>query len=177
MASASAGNIDYKNAKSIYEFTAKDIDGKEVSMDKYKGQVVIIVNVACKWGNTPKSYTQLQALFEKYESDGLRIACFPCNQFGGQEPWPEAEIKKWVDENFHVKFDMYSKIEVNGSDAHPLWKYLKHKQGGTLIDMIKWNFTKFLIDRDGQPIKRFAPLDHPFDWEDTLAKTLGVPKK
>jgi len=177
MASASAGKDDYKRAASIYEFKAKDIDGNEVSMDKYKGQVVIIVNVACKWGNTPKSYTQLQALFEKYESDGLRIACFPCNQFGSQEPWEEPEIKKFVDENFHVKFDMYSKIEVNGSDAHPLFKYLKYKQGGTLGDFIKWNFTKFLVDRHGQPIKRYAPLDAPFDFEDTIAKTLGVPKK
>jgi len=176
MASASAGK-DFKHASSIYEFSAKDIDGNEVSMDKYKGQVVIIVNVACKWGNTPKSYTQLQALYEKYESDGLRIACFPCNQFGSQEPWSEPEIKKFVDENFHVTMDMYSKIEVNGSDAHPLFKYLKYKQGGTLGDFIKWNFTKFLIDRNGQPIKRYAPLDAPFDFEDTIVKTLGVAKK
>jgi len=175
MASASVDNP--KKAGSIYEFGAKDIDGNEVSLEKYKGLVVIIVNVACKWGNTPKSYTQLQALYEKYESDGLRIACFPCNQFGSQEPWLEPEIKAFVTENFHVTFDMYSKIDVNGDKTHPLFKYLKHKQGGTLGDFVKWNFTKFLIDRQGQPIKRYAPLDAPFDWEDVIAKTLGVPKK
>lgn len=119
----------------------------------------------------------MQALYEKYESDGLRIACFPCNQFGGQEPWSEPEIKKFVTDNHHVTFDMFSKIDVNGDNAHPLWKYLKHKKGGTLGDFIKWNFTKFLIGRDGQPIKRYAPLDAPFDFEGDIAKALGVPKK
>jgi len=119
----------------------------------------------------------LQQLYAKYESDGLQIAAFPCNQFASQEPWAEPEIKKWVDENFHVTFDMYAKINVNGDDAHPLWKYLKKKQGGMLVDAIKWNFSKFLIDRDGQPIKRFGPNEEPNAMEGDLVKALGVAKK
>jgi len=158
-----ASSTDWKNAKSIYEFTAKDIDGNVVSMDKYKGFVTIVVNVACKWGNTEKNYTQLQAIYEKYEKDGLRIAAFPCNQFASQEPWTEPEIKKWVADKFHATFDLYSKINVNGDDAHPLWKYLKNKQGGTLGDFIKWNFSKFLIDRNGQPVQRYSPRTDPND--------------
>ncbi|VDP99875.1 unnamed protein product [Trichobilharzia regenti] len=92
---------------------------------------------------------------------GLRILAFPCNQFGGQEPWPEAEIKKFVTENYGVQFDMFAKINVNGSDAHPLYKFLKHRLGGTLISAIKWNFSKFLVDREGQPVKRYSPTTAP----------------
>jgi len=119
----------------------------------------------------------LQALFEKYQADGLRVACFPSNQFGGQEPWPEPEIKKFVVDTFHVTFDMYSKIDVNGEGAHALFKYLKSKQGGTLGNFIKWNFSKFLIDRDGQPIQRYSPLTAPVGFEDDIVKALGVEKK
>jgi len=117
----------------------------------------------------------LQVLYEKYQADGLRIACFPSNQFGGQEPWSEPEIKKFVVDTFHVTFDMYSKIEVNGDGAHPLFKYLKMKQRGTFGDSIKWNFSKFLIDRRGQPIQRYSPLT--LDFEDDIVKALGVQKK
>jgi len=102
-------------------------------------------------------------MYEKYEQDGLKIAAFPCNQFGGQEPWPEPEIKQWVANKFHATFDMFGKVNVNGDGADPLWKYLKHKQGGTLVDMIKWNFSKFLIDRHGQPVKRYGPNVEPND--------------
>uniref|UniRef100_T1IH16 Glutathione peroxidase n=1 Tax=Strigamia maritima TaxID=126957 RepID=T1IH16_STRMM len=110
---------------------------------------------------TKKQYPQLQDLYEKYgESKGLRILAFPCNQFGNQEPWPEAEIKEFL-KQFNVSFDLFSKIKVNGDEAHPLFKYLKHKQGGTLGDFIKWNFTKFLIDKQGQPVKRYAPTVEP----------------
>jgi len=168
---------NWKNAASIYDFHAKDIDGKDLTLDKYKGEVVIIVNVACQCGFTQKSYTQLQALYEKYQTDGLRIACFPSNEFGGQEPLPEPEIKKYVEETFHVTFDMYSKINVNGDGAHPLFKYLKSKQHGTLGDWIKWNFSKFLIDRQGQPISRYSPMQAPNDFEDDIVKALGVQKK
>jgi len=112
-------------------------------------------------------------MFVKYQQQGLRIAAFPCNQFGGQEPWPEAEIKAWVQEKFGATFDMYAKIDVNGSGAHPLWKYLKEKQGGTLGDFIKWNFSKFLIDRNGVPVHRYGPNVMPQEIEPDMVKLLG----
>lgn len=110
---------------------------------------------------TAKNYTQLAKLHVKYaESKGLRILLFPCNQFGGQEPWPEPKIKEFV-HGYSDGFELFSKIEVNGNNALPLFKYLKHKQGGTLGDFIKWNFTKFLIDKEGIPVKRYAPNVDP----------------
>ncbi|CAC5414520.1 GPX4 [Mytilus coruscus] len=142
----------WKKASSIYEFSAKDIDGNEVSLEKYKGHV-------------------LQALHAKYaESKGLRILGFPCNQFGSQEPGTEAEIKSFVTDKFGVQFDMFSKINVNGNDGHPLFKYLKHKQGGTLGDFIKWNFTKFLVNKEGIPVKRYAPNTEPNSIEKDFEK-------
>jgi len=150
---------------SIYDFTAKDIDGNEVSLDKYKGHVCIVVNVASKWGKTAVNYQQLVALQQKYaEAEGLRILAFPCNQFGSQEPGTDAEIKEFAANKgveFNKGFDFYSKIDVNGSNAHPLWDYMKKKQGGTLTNAIKWNFTKFVIDKEGQPVARFSPMDDP----------------
>lgn len=104
----------------------------------------------------------MQALYDELaDSKGLRILAFPCNQFGGQEPWPNEEVKKYVVDNFGVKFDMFAKIDVNGDNADPLWKYLKTKQGGTLGNFIKWNFTKFLVNKDGQPVARYAPNVEP----------------
>lgn len=174
MASAQgAGNVDYKKATSIYDFTAVDIDGNQVSLDKYKGHVCIIVNVASKWGKTHVNYTQLVDLHEKYgASKGLKILGFPCNQFGSQEPGTEAEIKKFAD-GYNVKFDMFSKIDVNGDDAHPLWKYLKKQQGGFMGDFIKWNFTKFIVDKNGIPVARHATTTDPIDMEKDLLKYLN----
>lgn len=161
----------WKHAESIYEFSAVDIDGNEVSLEKYRGHVCLILNVACKWGFTAKNYQQLQAMYDELaDSKGLRILAFPCNQFGGQEPWSNEEIKKYVVENFGVKFDMFAKIDVNGDKAHPLFKYLKSKQGGTLGDFIKWNFSKFLIDKNGQPVARYAPNVEPFTIKKDLDK-------
>jgi len=111
-------------------------------------------------------------MYSKYESQGLRIAAFPCNQFGGQEPWEEPEIKKWVHEQFGVTFDMYAKINVNGDNTHPLWKWLKEKQGGTLGSFIKWNFSKFLIDRKGVPVQRYGPNVMPDDIVPDMVKLL-----
>lgn len=112
---------------------------------------------------TAKNYQQLQALYDELaESKGLRILAFPCNQFGGQEPGTNKEIKKFATENYGVKFDLFSKIEVNGSGADPLWNYLKMKKGGTLGDFIKWNFSKFLINKEGIPVERYAPTVEPF---------------
>ncbi|GBN24159.1 Phospholipid hydroperoxide glutathione peroxidase [Araneus ventricosus] len=146
------GNADWKSAKSIYDFSAIDIDGNEVSLEKYRGHVALI------------------GLHEKYaESQGLRILGFPCNQFGGQEPGSESEIKEFI-KQYNAQFDMFSKIDVNGNKAHPLWSYLKKKQGGTLGNFIKWNFTKFLIDKNGQPVKRYAPNVEPNAIEPDLLK-------
>lgn len=145
---------------SFYDFSAVDIDGNDVSMEKYKDRVCIVVNVASKWGKTDVNYTELVQLHEKYEPQGLSILAFPCNQFGGQEPGTEAEIKKFA-EGYGVKFDMFSKIKVNGNDTHPLWNFLKNKQGGMLGNFIKWNFTKFLVDRSGNPVSRYSPQTNP----------------
>lgn len=155
----------WKKAQSIYEFSAKDIDGNEVSLEKYRGHVCLVVNVATKWGLTDKNYKQLTALHnELAASKGLRILAFPCNQFGNQEPGTNEEIKKFATETYGAQFDMFAKIDVNGDNAHPLWKYMKYKQGGFLFfDSIKWNFSKFLVDKNGQVVKRYAPTVEPFD--------------
>ncbi|KAJ8926535.1 hypothetical protein NQ314_021089 [Rhamnusium bicolor] len=160
----------YKEAKSIYEFTANDIQGNPVSLEKYKGHVAIIVNVASQCGFTKNNYAELVEIFDKYsETKGLRILAFPCNQFGGQEPGTNADICQFM-QSKSVKFDMFEKVNVNGNDAHPLWKYLKHKQGGILGDFIKWNFTKFIIDKNGQPVERHGPNTNPKDLVKSLEK-------
>ncbi|XP_060526837.1 uncharacterized protein LOC132702302 [Cylas formicarius] len=162
--------VNYQDAKSVYEFTAKDIRGNDVSLEKYKGHVLIIVNVASNCGLTEKNYAQLNELYEKYaDTKGLRILAFPCNQFAGQEPGTDAEILEFANKK-NVKFDMFSKINVNGDDAHPLWKYLKHKQGGTLVDAIKWNFTKFIVDKNGQVVERHGPNTDPLELIPSLEK-------
>uniref|UniRef100_A0A914UIQ3 Glutathione peroxidase n=2 Tax=Plectus sambesii TaxID=2011161 RepID=A0A914UIQ3_9BILA len=159
--------------KTIYQFHAKDIDGNDVSMDKYKDKAVIIVNVASECGLTNKNYTQLKPILDKYKERGLAIAAFPCNQFGGQEPSCEIDIKDFVNKKYQFEPDLYAKIDVNGKDAHPLFEFLKKEKGGTLGDFIKWNFTKFLVDKEGHVIKRYAPTTDPKDMEKDLEKLLG----
>jgi len=167
---AASNPVNWKEAKSIYDFSAKTIDGAEVSLEKYRGHVCIIVNVASECGYAKNHYEELGELFKEYsETKGLRILGFPCNQFGGQEPGDSATICSFVSTR-NVKFDMYEKVHVNGDDAHPLWKYLKHKQGGTLGDFIKWNFTKFVIDKNGQPVARYGPNTSPKELVSTLDK-------
>uniref|UniRef100_A0AC34F265 Glutathione peroxidase n=1 Tax=Panagrolaimus sp. ES5 TaxID=591445 RepID=A0AC34F265_9BILA len=146
---------------SIYDFTVKDADGKDVSLEKYKGKVLLVINVASQCGFTNSNYTQMKELLDKYHDKGLEVAAFPCNQFGGQEPACEIDIKKFVNEKFSFEPDLYAKINVNGANADPLYQFLKKEQGGTLIDAIKWNFTKFLVDRQGKVVKRFAPTTEP----------------
>ncbi|KAI9564102.1 hypothetical protein GHT06_007840 [Daphnia sinensis] len=161
-----SGNANYKQAQSIYDFTAVDIDGNTVSLDRYRGNVCIIVNVA------------ILLISVEFVFKGLKILGFPCNQvignffFGSQEPGTNSEIKTFA-ANYNVKFDMFAKIDVNGDSAHPLWKYLKKKQGGTLTDGIKWNFTKFIVDKNGQPVARHATTTDPFDMEKDLLKYLN----
>jgi len=172
---SASGNDSWKTASSIYDFAVKDIDGNDVSLEKYKGHVCIIVNVASKWGVTTQNYQQLQALHDEFaESGGLRILAFPCNQFGSQEPGTNAEIKEFVLTKYGVKFDLFSKIEVNGNSASPLWKYLKMKQGGTLGDFIKWNFTKFVIDKNGQPVQRYSTKTSPSAMKPDIEKYLKL---
>jgi len=161
-----------KKDPSIYDFTALDIDGQQVSMEKYRGHTCIIVNVASKWGKTHVSYTQLVQLYEKYaDYKGLKILGFPCNQFGYQEPGSNEEIKHFV-AGYNVKFDMFAKVDVNGKNSHPLWNFLKDQQRGTLGNFIKWNFTKFIVDKQGKPVARFAATTDPIDMEQELLKYL-----
>ena len=146
---------------SFYDFTARLADGSEVSMADYRGKVVLAVNVASKCGFTPQ-YTGLEALHRTYADKGLVVLGFPCNQFGEQEPGTEQEISAFCRVNYDVTFPIFSKVEVNGRAAHPLYKWLKRKAPGLLrVQLVPWNFTKFLIDRNGEKVKRFAPNTEP----------------
>lgn len=156
----------------FYSYKATTLDEKEVSMDTYKGKVLLVVNVASKCGFTPQ-YKGLEALWDKYKDKGLVILGFPCNQFGGQEPGSGEEIKKFCELNYGVSFPLFKKIEVNGKNTHPLYRYLKKAQKGALgTEAIKWNFTKFLIDRSGKPVRRFASTKKPEDLEADIKKLL-----
>jgi len=156
----------------FYDFKATSLQGKEVSMGSYKGKVVLIVNTASKCGFTPQ-YEGLEKLYKDYKDKGLVILGFPCNQFGKQEPGTEKEISEGCLINYGVSFPMFSKIDVNGSNAHPLYKYLKNELKGTLTNGIKWNFTKFLLDKNGNPVKRFAPVTEPDKLRDDIEKLLA----
>ena len=146
---------------SVYEYSAKTIDGTEQSLAAFRGHPLLIVNVASKCGFTPQ-YSGLEALYRKYHERGLIVLGFPCDQFGHQEPGDEAEIKRFCSLNYQVTFPMFAKIKVNGTEAHPLYRYLKQTLPGVLgLEAIKWNFTKFLTDRKGEPRKRYAPSDAP----------------
>jgi glutathione peroxidase len=144
----------------FYQFTARSLQGKEISMDTYKGKVILVVNTASKCGFTPQ-YEGLENLYRKYKEQGLIVLGFPCNQFGNQEPGTEEEIAEGCLINYGVSFPMFSKIEVNGENALPIYKYLKDKLPGFLGKKIKWNFEKFLIDSDGIPVKRFPSTTVP----------------
>jgi len=145
----------------IYDFSAPTIDGIDLPPSKYRGSALLIVNVASKCGFTPQ-YAGLQALYKKYHHRGFEVLGFPCDQFGHQEPGDEAGIKEFCSLTYGVSFPMFGKIKVNGADADPLYTYLKAARPGVLgLEAIKWNFTKFLVGKDGVPIKRYAPADKP----------------
>jgi len=144
-----AKNEEWRQAANIYEFTVKDIDNQEVKLEKYKGKVLLIVNVASKCGFTKNNYKELNELYSKYRDQGLSILGFPCNQFGFQEPGCDVDIKEFMKKN-NVQWDMFAKIDVNGNDAIPLYQWLKTKAGGTITDAIKWNFTKFSGQQGGR---------------------------
>jgi glutathione peroxidase len=157
---------------SVYDFTAKNLAGQDVSLSDFRGQVLLIVNTASKCGFTPQ-YAGLEELYEKLHPEGLTILGFPCNQFGAQEPGSESEIGAFCQKNYGVSFPMFAKIDVNGADAHPLYQYLKKDRKGLLgTEAIKWNFTKFLIGRDGEPVARYAPQTKPEDLEAPVRKLL-----
>ena len=145
----------------IYDFNVDDIHGKPVALDRYKGKVLLIVNTASKCGFTPQ-YEGLEALYQKLHGKGLEILGFPCNQFGAQEPGSEKEIESFCEINYGVTFPLFAKIDVNGKSAAPLYQYLKEAKPGLLgSEAIKWNFTKFLVDRNGNVVDRYAPKVEP----------------
>jgi phospholipid-hydroperoxide glutathione peroxidase len=166
-----ATNGTTEEPKTIYEFVAKDIDGNDVKLDKYKGFPLIVVNVASNCGFTKTNYKELNEIYDKYEEKGLKILAFPCNQFLGQEPGCDVDIKEFAKKN-NARYDFFSKIEVNGDHAHPLFKWLKQKQSGFMGSFIKWNFTKFLINREGVPVKRFGPSTSPSKMETDIIAIL-----
>ena len=153
--------MGYTQATSINDFTATDIQGNEVPLSRYQGRVLLIVNTASACGFTPQ-YAGLQALHAQYADQGLTVLGFPCNQFGHQEPGSADEIATFCERNFGVQFPLMEKIEVNGAGAHPLYRWLEAQAPGLLgSKAIKWNFTKFLVGRDGQVLQRYAPQDTP----------------
>lgn len=157
---------------SVYDIKVKDINGQELTLEKYKNKVMLVVNVASKCGFTGQ-YEGLEKLHEKYSSKGLAVLGFPCNQFLAQEPGSEKEIKEFCSLTYGVKFDMFSKIDVNGNNTHPLYKFLKSSSSGIMgTDMIKWNFTKFLVDKNGKVLKRYSPSTTPAEIEKDIIKAL-----
>lgn len=159
--------ISQETSKSFYDFSAISLNGQKIEMSTYKGKVILVVNTASKCGLTPQ-YKDLEALYKKYQDQGFVVLGFPCNQFLKQEPGTSKEIAEFCKKNYGVTFPMFEKIKVNGQNAHPIYKYLKSIFPGR----IAWNFGKFLIDKDGNPVKRFSPKTKPFDLEDSIKKIL-----
>lgn len=158
-----------------YDFTAQDIDGRERSLRDFAGQALLIVNVASKCGFTPQ-YEGLESLWRKHRDEGFAVLGFPCDQFGHQEPGSESEIKEFCSLNYDVTFPLFAKIDVNGARTHPLYLWLKGEKAGVFgTEAIKWNFTKFLVDRSGKVVKRFAPGDTPEKIDKHVAEVLARP--
>ena len=155
----------------LSDFTASTLAGQECHLAEYAGQVVLVVNTASACGFTPQ-YEGLEALYQELRGEGFVVLGFPCNQFGRQESGTEAEIEEFCKVNYGVTFPMFAKVDVNGADAHPLFTWLKGEKGGLLGDRIKWNFTKFLVGRDGRVIERYAPNTEPADLFDDVRAAL-----
>ncbi len=157
---------------SIYDLSAKTIDGTDKPLSEYQGKVMLVVNTASKCGFTPQ-YEGLEELYRQYRDKGLVVLGFPCDQFGHQEPGDEEEIKNFCSLTYDVSFPMFAKVEVNGDNAHPVYKYLKSEKSGLLgTEGIKWNFTKFLVDKNGKVVKRYAPTDKPASLAKDVEKLL-----
>ena len=159
--------------QTAFDFTARDLAGAERSIGEWHGRVLLVVNVASECGFTPQ-YAGLQDLYERYRNRGLVVLGFPCDQFGGQEPGDAAQIRAFCDREFGVTFPLFAKVDVNGPNAHPFWEFLKHARPGLLgTEAIKWNFTKFLVGRDGQVRQRYAPAVTPAHLERDLVPLLA----
>ncbi|KAI5350742.1 PREDICTED: probable [Prunus dulcis] len=160
------------SSKSIYDFTVKDIHGNDVKLSEYGGKVLLIVNVASQCGLTQSNYKELSVLYEKYKNKGFEILAFPCNQFGGQEPGNNEEIQEVACTRFKAEFPIFDKIEVNGKNEAPLYKFLKLQKGGLFGNGIKWNFTKFLVNKEGKVVERYAPVTSPLKIEKDIQSLL-----
>ncbi|KAK1290591.1 putative phospholipid hydroperoxide glutathione peroxidase [Acorus calamus] len=167
-------NMSEELPTSIYDITVKDIAGSDVSLSSYSGKVLLIVNVASKCGLTHTNYKELNALYETYKNQGLEILAFPCNQFRGQEPGSNEEIQEFACSRYKAEFPIFDKVEVNGKNATPLYVFLKSQKGGIFGNGIKWNFTKFLVDKDGKVVERYAPTTSPSKIEKDIKKLLGL---
>ena len=160
--------------ETVYDYKVKYINGKEVAMSDYKDKVLLIVNVASTCGFTPH-YKVLQDLYEKYSKDGFEVLAFPCNQFGSQEKGSEQDIKEFCTNNYAVTFPIFSKVEINGNKAEPLFKFLKQQIKGFMgTESVKWNFSKFLVNKNGQVVKRYGSLDFPENLESEIKALLGT---
>lgn len=159
-------------SQSIYDFSAPLLNGEQTSFETYRGKLLLIVNTASECGFTPQ-YAALEALYREMKDRGFVVLGFPCNQFGGQEPGDAAAIGQFCQANFGVSFPIFAKVDVNGDDAHPLFVWLKHQAAGVLgTEAIKWNFTKFLVDRNGQVVDRYAPATKPEDIREAIEARL-----
>jgi glutathione peroxidase len=165
--------VAFKAGDTLYDLEARDIDGNVVKLDKFKDQVLLIVNVASACSTTPQ-YRDLQDLYNKYKDKSFNVLAFPCNQFGNEEPGSNQEIKEFATSKFGVTFPLMSKIEVNGPNTHPIYEWLKEQKGGPMpFDAIKWNFTKFLVDKSGNVINRYLPTTNPHDIEADIVKLIS----
>ncbi|KAG2390169.1 phospholipid hydroperoxide glutathione peroxidase, chloroplastic [Vigna umbellata] len=160
--------------KTIYDFTVKDIERKDVALSKFKGKVLLIVNVASRCGLTSSNYSELSRLYEKYKDQGLEVLAFPCNQFGMQEPGSNEEIKQFACTRYKAEFPIFDKVDVNGPFTAPVYSFLKSSAGGFLGDLIKWNFEKFLVDKSGKVIERYPPTTSPFQIEKDIQRLLAA---
>jgi len=156
----------------FYNFSAKKMNGQEVKMEEYKERIVLVVNTASKCGLTPQ-FKELEEIYKEYKDQGLEILGFPCNQFARQDPASNDEIQSFCLLNYGVTFTMFEKIDVNGENAHPLYKFLKSEEKGLFSKEIKWNFTKFLIDKEGKVVKRYSPTTNPLKIKDDIIKFLN----
>ncbi|KAK9682893.1 hypothetical protein RND81_10G104700 [Saponaria officinalis] len=160
--------------KTVHDYTVKDIDGKDVPLSNFKGKVLLIVNVASKCGLTSSNYTELSHVYEKYKPQGFEILAFPCNQFGGQEPGSNPEIKNFACTRFKAEFPIFDKVDVNGPNTAPVYQFLKSSTDGFLGDLIKWNFEKFLVDKNGKVVERYPPTTSPLQIEKDIQKLLAA---
>ncbi|KAI3854784.1 hypothetical protein MKX03_022919 [Papaver bracteatum] len=163
-----------KTHGSIHDFTVKDARGNDVDLSTYKGKVLLIVNVASQCGLTTSNYTELAQLYQKYKDQGLEILAFPCNQFRGEEPGTNEEIVEFACTRFKAEYPIFDKVDVNGENAAPIYKFLKSSKGGLFGDSIKWNFAKFLVDKEGHVVDRYAPTTSPLSIEKDIKKLLGA---